>query len=87
MFYTHFISLFKEMPIKDQVMPEQLEEVEKIATVGPTKHGHDEDEIYDHVEQRRIIHKIDRRLITGLGLLAVVSLMDRANLGNASIAG
>ncbi|KAJ5775100.1 phthalate transporter [Penicillium nucicola] len=38
-------------------------------------------------EQRRIIHKIDRRLITGLGLLFGVSLMDRTNLGNASIAG
>ncbi|OQD88191.1 hypothetical protein PENANT_c004G08694 [Penicillium antarcticum] len=38
-------------------------------------------------EQRSIIHKIDRRLITGLGILFGVSLMDRTNLGNASIAG
>ncbi|KAJ6126798.1 phthalate transporter [Penicillium sp. IBT 18751x] len=38
-------------------------------------------------EQRKIVHKIDRRLITGLGLLFGISLVDRTNLGNASIAG
>jgi hypothetical protein len=38
-------------------------------------------------EQRRIIHKVDRRLVTGLGLLMGMCLMDRTNLGSASIAG
>jgi hypothetical protein len=38
-------------------------------------------------EQRSIVHRIDRRLIAGLGILFGVSLMDRTNLGNASIAG
>lgn len=38
-------------------------------------------------EQRKIMHKIDRRLIAGLGLLFGISLVDRTNLGNASIAG
>ncbi|KAJ5644597.1 phthalate transporter [Penicillium longicatenatum] len=38
-------------------------------------------------EQRHIIHKTDRRLILGLGLLLAVSLIDRTNLGNAAIAG
>ncbi|KAJ5190456.1 phthalate transporter [Penicillium cinerascens] len=38
-------------------------------------------------DHRHIVHKIDRRLITGLGLLFGVSLVDRTNLGNASIAG
>lgn len=38
-------------------------------------------------EQRHIIHKIDRRLILGLGLLFAASLIDRTNLGNAAIAG
>lgn len=38
-------------------------------------------------EQRQIIHKIDRRLILGLGLLFAASLIDRTNLGNAAIAG
>ena len=38
-------------------------------------------------QQRKILHKVDRRLITVSGLLVAVSLMDRANLGNAAIAG
>lgn len=38
-------------------------------------------------EQKRIIHKVDRRLVTGLGLLMGMCLMDRTNLGSTSIAG
>lgn len=38
-------------------------------------------------ERKRIIHKIDRRLITALGLMFAVSLIDRTNLGSANIAG
>ncbi|KAB8217704.1 major facilitator superfamily domain-containing protein [Aspergillus novoparasiticus] len=47
----------------------------------------DRDEVYSPREQRKILHKIDRRLVTGLGLLMCVSLVDRTNLGNAMIAG
>ena len=47
----------------------------------------DRDEVYSSKEQRKILHKIDRRLVTGLGLLMCVSLVDRTNLGNAMIAG
>lgn len=36
---------------------------------------------------RRIVHKIDRRLIPMSGLLVAISLLDRANLSNAVIAG
>lgn len=38
-------------------------------------------------EQRKIIWKIDRRLVTILGVMYCTSLMDRTNLGAASIAG
>lgn len=38
-------------------------------------------------EQRKIIHRIDRRLVTVLGLLYMASLMDRTNLSAANIAG
>ncbi|KAH8687101.1 major facilitator superfamily domain-containing protein [Tricladium varicosporioides] len=38
-------------------------------------------------EQRKIIHRIDRRLVTTLGFLYMCSLMDRTNLGAANIAG
>jgi hypothetical protein len=38
-------------------------------------------------EQKNIIHRIDRRLVTTLGVLYMCSLMDRTNLGAANIAG
>lgn len=38
-------------------------------------------------EERRILHRVDRRLIVMLGLLHTVSLIDRGNLGTASVAG
>lgn len=47
----------------------------------------DEDEVYSRPEQRKIIHRIDRRLITTTGAMYCVSLMDRTNLPNAAIAG
>ena len=38
-------------------------------------------------EQKKIIHRVDRRLVTTLGVLYMCSLMDRTNLGAANIAG
>jgi hypothetical protein len=38
-------------------------------------------------EQRKIIHRIDRRLVLTVGVLYCISLMDRTNLSSASIAG
>lgn len=38
-------------------------------------------------EIRRIVHKIDRRLIPICGLMVAVSLLDRSNVSNANIAG
>ncbi|ETI20026.1 hypothetical protein G647_09041 [Cladophialophora carrionii CBS 160.54] len=38
-------------------------------------------------EQKRIIRRVDRRLVLTLGFLYTVSLMDRTNLGNAIVAG
>ncbi|KAL1845948.1 hypothetical protein VTK73DRAFT_387 [Phialemonium thermophilum] len=38
-------------------------------------------------EQKRIMLRIDRRLVTTLGLMYCISLMDRTNLGAANIAG
>jgi hypothetical protein len=42
---------------------------------------------YSPAEQRKIIHKIDRRLVVLLGFMYCVSLMDRSNLSNAKVAG
>lgn len=38
-------------------------------------------------EEKRIIWRIDRRLVPVLGLMYCASLMDRTNLGAANIAG
>lgn len=40
----------------------------------------DEDEEFSYVEQRKIIHRIDRRLVVILGLMYCVSLIDRGNM-------
>ncbi|KAL8778794.1 MAG: hypothetical protein Q9194_001792 [Teloschistes cf. exilis] len=47
----------------------------------------DEDQVYSYREQKAIIHRVDRRLVVMCGLLYCFSLIDRGNLGNASIAG
>lgn len=38
-------------------------------------------------EQRKIIHRVDRRLVVTVGILYCISLMDRTNLSSAAIAG
>lgn len=45
------------------------------------------DNEFTPAEQKRIIQRIDRRLVTTVGVMYCVSLMDRTNLGNAMIAG
>lgn len=36
---------------------------------------------------RKIVHKVDRRLVSLTGLLFAISLLDRASVANANIAG
>lgn len=38
-------------------------------------------------EQRKLIHRIDRRLVVTVGVLYCISLMDRTNMSAAAIAG
>jgi hypothetical protein len=42
---------------------------------------------FSPAEQKRIVQRIDRRLVSTLGVLYCASLMDRTNLGSAAIAG
>lgn len=56
-------------------------------TQGTTQADVDADEEFSYTEQRKIIHRIDRRLVTICGLAYCISLMDRTNLSNAAIAG
>lgn len=55
--------------------------------VPPCEDSFDFDPVYNEIEQRKIIHRVDRRLVPALGLLYCFSLIDRTNLASASIAG
>ena len=46
-----------------------------------------EDDEFTPEEQRRILRRIDLRLVTMTGLAYCISLMDRTNLNAAAIAG
>lgn len=47
----------------------------------------DVDEEFTYKEQRKIIHRVDKRLVTTCGLGYCISLMDRTNTSMAAIAG
>ncbi|KAL9120745.1 MAG: hypothetical protein Q9187_002698 [Circinaria calcarea] len=63
-----------------------VSQVEK-ASKAPTDSDIDVDESYTYKEQREIIHRVDRRLVTMCGVMYCISLMDRTNLSAAAIAG
>lgn len=49
--------------------------------------GSSEDFGFTQQEQRRIIRRVDRRLVVTVGAMYCVSLMDRTNMSAANIAG
>lgn len=67
---------------------EKIENDEKIEDIGQSALNNlDYDEEYSPREQRKIIHRIDRCLVTITGLSYCISLMDRTNLSMAAVAG
>lgn len=54
--------------------------------IGASSHDDYECE-FTPAEQKKIIHRIDRRLVVTVGVLYCISLMDRTNLSAAAIAG
>ncbi|KAL6364339.1 hypothetical protein LRP88_02259 [Fusarium phalaenopsidis] len=60
---------------------------ENVEYAGMRPGANFDDPEFSHEEQRRIIHRVDRRLVIMLGLIHCVSLIDRTNLSNAAIAG
>lgn len=52
-----------------------------------SKENLEEDPEYSPAEQSKIIHRVDRRLISTCGILYCISLMDRTNLSAAALAG
>jgi hypothetical protein len=61
------------------------DEIESATSQDSLDFEHDHE--FSIAEQRKIKHKIDRRLITMSGAMYCVSLMDRTNLGAAVLAG
>jgi hypothetical protein len=66
--------------------------------ISHLEHGHTSDDekksleddpltYFTPEEQKKIIHRLDRRLVVVVGVMYCVSLMDRTNLSNAAIAG
>lgn len=69
--------------------PGSVDRIEDIAqsTTGQETPPSDYDEEFTPEEQRKIIRRIDLRLVTMTGLAYCISLMDRTNLSAAAIAG
>ncbi|KAF9889375.1 hypothetical protein FE257_007485 [Aspergillus nanangensis] len=66
-----------------------VDNVENVERASPSRPlvDIDVDEEYSYEEQRKIIHRVDRRLITICGLAYCISLMDRTNVSVAAIVG
>ena len=73
----------KEEDLHLEKAPETTPEV----SLDSPRESLDDDPVYTRAEQRKIIHRVDRRLITVAGIIYMNSLMDRSNLPNAMIAG
>ena len=59
--------------------------IEQVASKSPVDSLTDDD--FSPAEVKKLIHRIDRRLVTTVGILYCISLMDRTNLSAAAIAG
>jgi hypothetical protein len=64
-----------------------LEHVSTLEKTSTSAADHAAINAFTPKEQRKIMRRIDLRLVTTLGLLYCASLMDRTNLGSAAIAG
>jgi hypothetical protein len=69
--------------------PGSVDRVEDIAQkeLGHKTSPDDYDEEFTPEEQKKIIRRVDLRLVTMTGLAYCISLMDRTNLSAAAIAG
>lgn len=71
----------KEIEMHSEQTPDELQKPQ-LQQQDP-----DADEEFSYAEQRKIIHKVDRRLLIIVGLMQAVSFLDRANMSNAAVAG
>lgn len=68
------------VPDEKRVSDDRIEDIVQ-------KTGDVEDEEFTLEEQKRIIRRVDLRLVTMTGLAYCISLMDRTNLSMAAVAG
>lgn len=64
-----------------------LTEVQEDNPKGVSRPDVDDDAVFSYEEQRKIIRRLDYRLITTTGSLYAISLIDRSNLSFAAVAG
>ncbi|PLB40489.1 putative phthalate transporter [Aspergillus candidus] len=69
----------------DEKKASSIDQIEDLNQRAQNEVNYDEE--YTPAEQRKIIHRVDRRLVTMTGLAYCVSLMDRTNLSMALVAG
>lgn len=62
-----------------------FDQLEKVETARPA--ASDESIEYTEREAKKIIHRIDRRLLVTIGFMYCISLIDRTNISLAAIAG
>ncbi|KAJ5740845.1 MFS general substrate transporter [Penicillium malachiteum] len=67
--------------------PDLRDHVEPVESRKPTLEHIDDDPVYSYKDQRKIIRRVDIRLILMLGFMHCVCLIDRGNLGSAAVAG
>merc|ERR1712000_459095 len=94
---SQLVSIMSEVHPKTEAQGQEIENADRQPTtehVDHDAHDHkalqealDDDPVYTYEEQRKIIHRLDRRLISVAGVIYMNSLMDRSNLPNANIAG
>lgn len=61
--------------------------IEDIAGKNTPSYDDDDDDEFTPQEKKKIIRRIDLRLVTMTGLAYCISLMDRTNLSMAAVAG
>lgn len=66
---------------------EGLSEEERAAQVRCTPHPRHEPELTEHSQDRKLLWKLDLKLIPWLSFLYLISFLDRTNIGNAKVDG
>lgn len=81
--YDYYSGLTETMASTDEKPPT----VDSIEDIAQGTSSADEDEEFTPEEQKKIIRRVDLRLVTMTGLTYCISLMDRTNLSMAAVAG